>query len=88
MGHLASLYNYDMREYDKAEELHIRSINLGVKLFGEAYSGLEYDYRGLMRIYQDLEDLDKFYEYQMKLSDWRDLRYQREQASRAQWVTF
>ena len=55
IGHLASLYNYDMREYDKAEALHERSISLGVKLFGPGYSGLEYDYRGLIRIYQELE---------------------------------
>jgi len=79
IGHLASLYNYDMREYNKAEALHKRSIRLGVKLFGPGYSGLEYDYRGLIRIYQELEDMDKFYEYQMKLSTWRNLRYQREE---------
>ena len=55
IGHLASLYNYDMKEYGKAEELHVRSIKLGLKLFGPGYSGLEYDYRGLLRIYQELQ---------------------------------
>lgn len=50
MGHLASLYNYDMEEYGKAEELYLRSIRIGRKLFGLSYSGLEYDYRGLIQV--------------------------------------
>ena len=29
VGHLASLYNYDMGKFDEAEALYIRSINLG-----------------------------------------------------------
>jgi hypothetical protein len=29
VGHLASLYNYDLREYNKAEQLHLRSIRIG-----------------------------------------------------------
>lgn len=29
VGHLASLYNYDMEQYRKAEELHLRSISIG-----------------------------------------------------------
>lgn len=29
VGHLASLYNYDMAKYDEAEALYLRSINLG-----------------------------------------------------------
>lgn len=33
VGHLASLYNYDMEEYRKAEELHLRSINIGSTKF-------------------------------------------------------
>lgn len=28
VGHLASLYNYHMDEYEKAEELYHRSINI------------------------------------------------------------
>ena len=45
VGHLASLYSYDMRRYRDAEQLYFRSIRIGTKLFGPAYSGLEYDYR-------------------------------------------
>ena len=48
VGHLASLYNYDMELYHKAEELYLRSIKIRRKLFGPSYSGLEYDYRGLI----------------------------------------
>lgn len=51
VGHLASLYNYDMREYSKAEQLYLRSIKIGRKLFGPSYSGLEYDYRGLIQVW-------------------------------------
>ena len=29
LGHLASLYNYDMEEYEKAEQLYLRSIAIG-----------------------------------------------------------
>ena len=46
LGHLASLYNYDMEEYGKAEILYHRCINICKDLFGATYSGLEYDYRG------------------------------------------
>ena len=50
VGHLASLYNYDMKQYFKAERLYLRSIMIGRKLFGPTYSGLEYDYRGLIKV--------------------------------------
>ena len=29
VGHLASIYNYDMHKYDKAENLYLRSIAIG-----------------------------------------------------------
>ena len=29
IGHLASLYNYDMEKYDEAEKLYLRSIAIG-----------------------------------------------------------
>jgi hypothetical protein len=43
------LYNYDLKEFEKAEKLYLRSIAIGIRLYGPAYSGLEYDYRGLIR---------------------------------------
>jgi len=78
IGHLASLYNYDMKNFDKAEELYLRSIAIGEKLFGPAYSGLEYDYRGLIRVYHETQNWDKFLQFRVKLSGWKDLRDRRE----------
>ena len=51
LGHLASLYAYDMKEYRKAELLYLRSINISIRLFGLAYSGLKCDYFGLLQVY-------------------------------------
>ena len=34
IGHLASLYNYDLEEFNKAEELYLRSIEIALRLFG------------------------------------------------------
>jgi len=71
VGHLASLYNYDMKEYNKAEQLYLRSIKIGRKLFGPSYSGLEYDYRGLIQVYHLTRNYEKFLEYQEILDQWR-----------------
>ena len=46
----------------------------GRTLFGDAYSGLEYDYRGLMRLYEQTHDYDKANEYELIMSQWRVLR--------------
>ncbi len=78
IGHLASLYNYDLEQFEKAETLYLRSIEIGVKLFGPSYTGLEYDYRGLIRVYQETQDWNKVFEYTYKLRDWKDLRRARE----------
>jgi len=78
VGHLASLYNYDMREYSKAEQLYLRSIKIGRKLFGPSYSGLEYDYRGLIQVYQIIGDYSKYQEYRNVLEEWRISRDARE----------
>jgi len=32
VGHLASLYNYDLNKYDDAERLYLRSIAIGTAL--------------------------------------------------------
>ena len=50
LGHLASLYAYDLKEYRKAEKLYLRSINISINLFGLAYSGLKCDYVGLLQV--------------------------------------
>lgn len=45
-----------------------------LKLFSASYSGLEYDYRGLIHVYEYLENFDKMTEFTNKLSEWKILR--------------
>merc|ERR1712223_581287 len=78
IGHLASLYNYDLEEFNKAEELYLRSIEIALRLFGRAYSGLEYDYRGLIRVYEETGDWNNVYKYIYMLRDWKELKKARE----------
>lgn len=33
VGHLASLYNYDMNQYENAEKLYLRSIAIGMLFY-------------------------------------------------------
>ena len=74
IGHLASLYNYDLDEFNKAEELYLRSIEISLRLFGPSYSGLEYDYRGLIRVYEQTGDVSNFARYIMLLRSWKELK--------------
>lgn len=45
-----------------------------MNLFGESYSGLEYDYRGLCNVYEKMEDFDKYVVYSGKLEEWKQRR--------------
>lgn len=74
VGHLASLYNYHMKQFRKAEQLYFRSININIKLFSETYSGLEYDYRGLIHVYEKMGESEKQADYTLILHAWKDLR--------------
>ncbi|XP_052239180.1 amyloid protein-binding protein 2-like isoform X2 [Dreissena polymorpha] len=74
VGHLASLYNYDMEKCVEAEKLYLRSIEIGKKLFGEGYSGLEYDYRGLLRLYRHQGNYEMAEHYANILQQWNRLR--------------
>lgn len=49
-------------------------ISTGLKLFGKGYSGLEYDYRGLLHVYNKLDDYEKILEYTDILNHWKELR--------------
>lgn len=51
-----------------------------MKLFGHGYSGLEYDYRGLIRLYHETENPDQATVYIDKLSSWAVLRDNQEEA--------
>ncbi|KAK3600300.1 hypothetical protein CHS0354_027144 [Potamilus streckersoni] len=74
VGHLASLYNYDMQKFAEAEKLYLRSIAIGKKLFGEGYSGLEYDYRGLLKLYRHVSNQEKADQYAGILQQWNQIR--------------
>ncbi|XP_039753580.1 amyloid protein-binding protein 2 [Pararge aegeria] len=76
VGHLASLYNYHMNMHRAAEKLYLRSISISLKLFGERYSGLEYDYRGLVHVFTQLKRHDRALHYNSLLQHWHDLREQ------------
>ncbi|XP_043270532.1 amyloid protein-binding protein 2 isoform X2 [Venturia canescens] len=80
IGHLASLYNFHMGRYRDAEQLYLRSIAINIQLFGKSYSGLEYDYRGLLHLYTKLNELDKTLEYVDALNHWKELRDQHAQS--------
>lgn len=45
-------------------------------MFGETYSGLEYDYRGLVHVYGKLDDVEKVAHYSFILNQWKLLREQ------------
>ena len=45
-----------------------------LKLFSESYSGLEYDYRGLIHVYEHLGDEELWLKYSNKLQKWHTLR--------------
>lgn len=76
IGHLASLYNYQMKKYRDAEQLYMRSIDISLRLFGNSYSGLEYDYLGLCHVYETLHNFEKYLKYAHKLENWQMLRGQ------------
>lgn len=76
IGHLASLYNYHMNQHAAAEKLYFRSISISLKLFGERYSGLEYDYRGLIHVFTQLRKPERAAFYNQLLHHWHDLREQ------------
>lgn len=52
----------------------ISCLSLGKKLFGEGYSGLEYDYRGLIKLYNSIGNYEKVFEYHNILANWNRLR--------------
>ena len=47
----------------------------GKKLFGEGYSGLEYDYRGLLRLYRQVGNQAMADRYAGILQQWNGIRH-------------
>lgn len=52
------------------------SFYTGKALFGEAYSGLEYDYRGLLRLYHSTGNNNLALHFSNILQQWNQLRDQ------------
>jgi hypothetical protein len=52
-----------------------------LRLFGQTYSGLEYDYRGLLHVYEELHDNVKYVKFCDVLDEWRILRSDEERVS-------
>lgn len=52
--------------------IHFYVIDL--KLFSESYSGLEYDYRGLIHVYEHLNNTEQYLKFNHKLQMWSNLR--------------
>lgn len=46
----------------------------GLQLFGKTYSGLEYDYRGLLHIYEQINDNENYIKFSDILDEWRNMR--------------
>ncbi|CAO1391378.1 unnamed protein product [Diamesa serratosioi] len=86
IGHLASLYNYHMKKYQEAEELYLKSIHISLRLFGQTYSGLEYDYRGLLHVYEELQDHEKYMQFSDILEEWRILRIENDETRKPMYV--
>ncbi|KAI6650251.1 hypothetical protein LOD99_5930 [Oopsacas minuta] len=78
VGHLAALYCYDMEKFRLAEPLYFRSIQIGLKLFGEGFSGLEFDYRGLIHLYKKTGDFTNRMKFVSKFDEYR---FKRDQVS-------
>ncbi|VDO15233.1 unnamed protein product [Rodentolepis nana] len=74
VGHLASLHNYHMREYKKAEALYLRSVQINLDTFGPGYSDLEYLYKGLQHVYRKMNNIDKLREYIQIVDEWEEYR--------------
>ena len=64
--------------YIWGKSVRIQRVNLflfsGKKLFGDGYSGLEYDYRGLLRLYRQVGNQAKAAEYAGILQQWNQIR--------------
>ena len=71
---LAYLYNHGMEEFDKAEEHYLRGIRILEKLFGRAYSQLQFDYSGLINLYKKTGEEAKMMEYCEIYEEWEKLQ--------------
>uniref|UniRef100_T1KDR3 MalT-like TPR region domain-containing protein n=2 Tax=Tetranychus urticae TaxID=32264 RepID=T1KDR3_TETUR len=73
-GLLASLYSYDMGLYLQAESCYLKAIEIGTKVFGGSYSGLEFEYQGIIRIYTRTGESEKVEDFVQRLRSWQTQR--------------
>ncbi|VDO10032.1 unnamed protein product [Rodentolepis nana] len=71
---LANLYNYHMREYNKAEALYLRSVQISLDAFGPSHSELKYDLRGLQRVYRKMKNMEKMRKITRTYGKWKEFR--------------
>ena len=67
-------YDRCVKHVCKSNELEDMCLALPKKLFGEGYSGLEYDYRGLVRLYTQKGDYAQADHYRDIINQWSVLR--------------
>eukprot|EP00911_Craspedida_sp_UC1_P002880 UC1_evm1s2108 len=72
MGHLASLYCYMMERPADAIALYENSVRISLELFGPGFSGLEYDYYGLVQAHMALGDHTNAQRWQRRLEEWNE----------------
>ena len=71
---LANLYADDLEDFSKAEEHYLQCIKIQEKLFGPAYSQLQFSYNGLIELYEKTGEEAKMMEYEEKFEEWEKLQ--------------
>ena len=71
---LAFLFLIGLEDFSKAEEHCLLSIKIWEKLFGPAYSQLQFSYNGLIELYEKTGEEAKMMEYEEKFEEWEKLQ--------------
>lgn len=74
LGHLASLYTYQLKKYQEAEVLYLRSKTIYETTYGQQYTGLLYDFQGLVEVYRELNDIEKCNQYTENMRRFHETR--------------
>ncbi|CAI6343297.1 unnamed protein product [Macrosiphum euphorbiae] len=74
LGHLASLYTYQLKKYRDAEELYLRSKTIYETTYGRQYTGLLYDFQGLVEVYRELNNTEKLNQYNENIFRFHETR--------------
>eukprot|EP00102_Acyrthosiphon_pisum_P002584 XP_001944165.2 PREDICTED: amyloid protein-binding protein 2 isoform X1 [Acyrthosiphon pisum] len=74
LGHLASLYTYQLKKYQDAEELYLRSKTIYETTYGRQYTGLLYDFQGLVEVYRELNNTEKYNQYNENILRFHETR--------------